>query len=117
MFRERLNDLRRQVPEAEAVCLVAEDGIAVESVGGDDLDLEVLAAELVAMARAVSSEQRGLGIGEAARLELDTPKYGVLLNQLQAGYYLIVVTAPGAFAGKTRFEARRAALTFEDELI
>ncbi len=117
MFQERLNELRQQVPGALAVCLVASDGIAVESVGGDTLDLEVLAAELAAMARGVSSEQRGLGIGDADRFEVATEDYAILLSRLRAGYYLMIVSDSSGQPGRARFEARRSALAFEDELI
>lgn len=117
MFRERLNELRAQVPGAEAVCLVAGDGIAVETVGGDGLDLEVLAAELVAMARSISSEQRGLDVGEAERFEFETDRYSVLVIRMQADYYLLIVSEAGQLPGKARFAARRSALSFEDELV
>ena len=53
-----------------ALSLVAEDGIAVESVSSDpDLDLEVLAAELVAQVRSISDNHRELDgrRGAAAR--------------------------------------------------
>ena len=117
MFRQRLNDLRGAVSGARAVCLAAGDGIAIDSVGGEDLDLEVLAAEMVSMATGIGTEQRGLQIGDASRLEVATDAYAVILTRVRESYYLLLVVEAGHPLGRARFEMRRAALDFQDDLV
>ena len=117
MFRQRLSDLLAAVPGARAACLVAGDGIAVDSVGGDDLDLEVLAAETVAMAKSIANEQRGLEIGGAQRFEVLADACAFILSRLQEDYYLLLVVDSGPSLARARFEVRRASPTFERDLI
>ncbi len=116
MFQERMNEIRRVVPGTRAVCLAAGDGISVEMVGGESLDLEILAAEFVSMAKGIASEQRGLEVGEAARFEIETDEYAVLLRRLRGDYYLMLVVEAGRPLGRARFELLRAASGFEDDL-
>ena len=111
-----MNDLRSTLPGVQAACLVAEDGIAIDSVGGNGLDLEVLAAETVAMARGISSEQRALGLGEAFRFEVATELSTMILVRVLEGYYLLLVVKAGEPCGRARFEVLRSSLQFADEL-
>lgn len=97
--------------------LVAGDGISIESVGGDGLDLEVLAAESVSMARGVSSEERALGIGRAERFEIMTELFTLILTRIREGYYLLLIVQAGHPLGRARFEMRRAAPRFVRDLI
>jgi predicted regulator of Ras-like GTPase activity (Roadblock/LC7/MglB family) len=117
VFAQRLNDLRGAVSGALAACLAAGDGISIESVGGEDLDLEVLAAEMVSMAQGIGTEQRGLRIGETTRFEVVTEAYALVLTRVREGYYLLLVVEAGHPLGRARFEMRRAALDFQDDLI
>ncbi|MCZ6507945.1 MAG: hypothetical protein O7A04_07860 [Acidobacteria bacterium] len=117
MFRQRLNDLREAVSGARAACLAAGDGIVIDSVGGEGLDLEVLAAEMTSMAKGIGAEQRGLQIGEALRFEIVTDAYGVILTRVGESYYLLLVVEAGHPLGRARFEMRRAALDFQDDLV
>lgn len=116
MFRERLTEIRRVVAGARVVCLAAGDGIAVETVGGEDLDVEVLVAEFVAMAKGVASEQRAIGVGETVRLEIETKEWVVILHRLRGDYYLVLALEAGQPVGRARFELQRAAPRFENEL-
>lgn len=117
MFQQRLDDLRQAVPGARLVCLAAGDGITIESVGEDGLDVEVLAAEFVSMARGIASEQRALAVGETQRLEIATDRYGVILTRVRNGYYLLLAVEAGQPLGRARFEMRRAALGLESDLL
>jgi predicted regulator of Ras-like GTPase activity (Roadblock/LC7/MglB family) len=117
VFRDRLSDLRSAVPGATAVCLVAGDGISIESVGGQDLDLEVLAAESVAMARGIASEDRALGIGGTERLEIETNACVLILSRIRDGYFLLLVVGAGHPLGRARFEIRRASPRFVADLL
>ncbi len=116
MFQERLNEIRRVVPGTRAVCQAAGDGIPVEMVGDESRDVEILAAEFVSMAKGIASEQRGLEVGEAVRLEVQTDEYAVILRRLRGDYYLLLVVELGKPLGRARFELHRAASGFEKDL-
>jgi predicted regulator of Ras-like GTPase activity (Roadblock/LC7/MglB family) len=100
-----------------AVSLVAGDGISIESVGGEELDLEVLAAESVSMARGIASEERALGVGSTERLEIETNTCILILSRIRDGYFLLLVVGVGHPLGRARFEIRRASPRFVADLV
>ncbi len=113
----RLNELLDRLDGSLAASLVAADGIPVETArraGGFDLD--VLAAELLTQVRAISDEQRDLGVGAVEQYSVSTDRYTILIGRLQAGYYLLLVLGAGASYGRARYELRRARLLFENDL-
>ncbi len=118
MFRERLKDLYERIEGTLAVSLVAHDGITVESFGGEeDLDLEALAAELLAQARSISAEYREIDVGELRQFSVTTDRYELLVGAVVEGYYLLLVLGSAGSYGKARFELRRATLRFEEDLL
>ena len=117
MFLERLNEVSARMDGAVAVSLVASDGIPVESVSARrDLDLESAAAELVAMARSIAREQRELSVGELQQFTVAGRELTFLLSRIGNGYWLLAALRPDASLGRARFELKRAALLFEDDL-
>ena len=81
MFLERLSTISSRIEGAEALSLVAEDGIPIESVNAsNDLDLELLAAELVSQARSISSDQRELAVGEVQQFSVTTDRYTFIVS-------------------------------------
>jgi predicted regulator of Ras-like GTPase activity (Roadblock/LC7/MglB family) len=117
VFLERLNEVSARIEGAVAVSLVASDGIPIESVSArPDLDLESAAAELVSLARAVAREQRELSVGELAQFTIAGALQTFLLSRIGRGYWLLAVLRPEASLGRARFELKRAALLFEDDL-
>ncbi|HXU43915.1 MAG TPA: hypothetical protein VN783_00200 [Thermoanaerobaculia bacterium] len=117
MFLEHLSRLANRIDGAVALSLVASDGIAVESVSSDpDLDLEVLAAELIAQARSISDNQRELAMGEVQQFSVTTDRFTVMVSSVAQDYYLLLVLGPGGSYGRARFELRRARLVLEREL-
>ena len=117
MFRELLNRISDRIDGAIALSLVAKDGIAVESVSSDpEIDLEVLAAELVAQARAISENHRELEAGEVQHLAVATDRMTVMVSSVAADYYLLLVLGPEGNYGRARFELRRARLLLERDL-
>ena len=118
MFTERLQQVTDQLDGALAVSLVAKDGIPVESIIVDqDLDIEVLAAELISQVRAVSSDHRELSVGKVRLFSLTTESAILMVGALTDEYYLLVVLEAGSNFGRARFELRRAVLLFEEDLI
>lgn len=118
MFRERLRELVERIDGALAVSLVAQDGIPVESFGGQEqgLDVEALAAEVLAQTRSISDDHREIEVGEVRQFSITTDRYTILVSALAEGYYLLLVLGPKGIYGKARFELRRALLRFEEDL-
>jgi predicted regulator of Ras-like GTPase activity (Roadblock/LC7/MglB family) len=117
MFLDQLSRISNRIEGAVALSLVAKDGIPVESVSSDpDLDLEVLAAELVAQARSISDNHRELDVGEVQQLSVMTDRLTLMVSSVAADYYLLLVLGPEGNYGKARFELRRARLLLEKDL-
>ena len=117
MFLERLSRITSRIDGAVALSLVAADGIPVESVNNDPaIDLEVLAAELVAQVRVISDDHRELNVGEVRHMAVTTDRFTLMVSTVAAGYYLLLVMSDGASHGRARFELRRARLLFESDL-
>jgi predicted regulator of Ras-like GTPase activity (Roadblock/LC7/MglB family) len=117
MFLDELSRISNRIEGAVALSLVARDGIPVESVSSDpDLDLEVLAAELVAQARSISDNHRELDVGEVQQLSVMTDRLTLMVSSVAADYYLLLVLGPDGNYGKARFELRRARLLLEKDL-
>jgi predicted regulator of Ras-like GTPase activity (Roadblock/LC7/MglB family) len=117
MFLDQLSRISNRIEGAVALSLVARDGIPVESFSSDpDLDLEVLAAELVAQARSISENHRELDVGEVQQLAVMTDRLTLMVSSVAADYYLLLVLGPEGNYGKARFELRRARLLLEEDL-
>jgi predicted regulator of Ras-like GTPase activity (Roadblock/LC7/MglB family) len=117
MFLETLSSISNRIDGALALSLVARDGIPVESVSADpDLDLEVLAAEMVAQARSISDNHRELEVGEVQQLAVTTDKLTLMVSSVAKDYYLLLVLGPDGSYGRARFELRRARLLLEEDL-
>jgi predicted regulator of Ras-like GTPase activity (Roadblock/LC7/MglB family) len=117
MFLEHLSRISNRIDGAVALSLVAKDGIPVESFSSDpDLDLDVLAAELVAQARSISENHRELHVGEVQQLSVMTDRLTLMVSSVAADYYLLLVLGPEGNYGKARFELRRARLLLEADL-
>lgn len=118
MFLERLSRISNRIEGALALSLVGADGMPVESVSSDpNLDLEVLAAELVAEVRSMSSEQRDLAVGEVRLFSVSTDRYTIMVSALTGSYYLLLVMDARVPQGRARFELRRAPLAFAEDLV
>jgi predicted regulator of Ras-like GTPase activity (Roadblock/LC7/MglB family) len=117
MFLEQLNRISNQIEGALALSLVARDGIPIESVSFDsELDLEVLAAELIAQVRSITENHRELEVGEVQQLSVITNRLTLMVSSVASDYYLLLVLGPEGNYGKARFELRRARLLLEGDL-
>lgn len=118
MFLDKLSRVGNRIPGARALCLVDADGIPVESVAADPtVDLDLLAAELIARVRAISDDRAGLAVGEVEQLSVITDSVTVVVSSIGEGYYLLLVLGPDGSYGRARFELRRARLLLQDELV
>lgn len=117
MFLDQLSRISNRIEGALALSLVARDGIPVESFSSDpDLDLEVLAAELVAQVRSISENHRELEVGDVQQLSVTTDRLTLMVSSVASDYYLLLVLGPEGNYGKARFELRRARLLLEADL-
>lgn len=117
MFAERLQRIHDRLDGAQAVSLVGNDGIPVESHSSFEIDIETLAAELLTQVRAISDDHRDLAIGPVRQFAVTTDRHTVMLGALTDEYYLLLVMGAEAGVGRARYELRRASLDFEDDLI
>lgn len=117
MFLDHLSRISGRIDGALALSLVARDGIPVESVSSDpEIDLEALAAEMVAQARAISDNHRELEVGDVQQLSVTTERVTLMVSSVTPDYYLLLVLGPEGNYGRARFELRRARLLLEDDL-
>lgn len=117
MFKERLKTVSDRIGGTLALSLVAKDGIPVESVSeAQDLDLDLLAAELMSQVRTVSQNHQELSVGKVRHFSVTTDRYLLMVSGLTDEYYLLLVLAAGSSPGRARFELRRSVLLFEHDL-
>ncbi|HLX08306.1 MAG TPA: hypothetical protein VKY89_10640 [Thermoanaerobaculia bacterium] len=117
MFLEELGRISDRIGGVIALSLVARDGIPVESVSSDpDLDLEVLAAELISQARSITDNHRDLAVGDVQQLSVLTDRLTLIVSAVAPEYYLLLVLGPEGNYGRARFELRRARLALEHDL-
>lgn len=117
MFLERLSKIAHRIDGTMALALVGADGIPVESVCSEDnLDIEMLSAELVTQARTVSENHRDLSVGTLRQFSITTEELTLILSSLTGEYFLLLVLGQAANYGRARFELRRARLLFEEDL-
>jgi predicted regulator of Ras-like GTPase activity (Roadblock/LC7/MglB family) len=117
VFLERLAQVAGRIEGTLALCLVAKDGIPIEAVNyASDVDLDVLAAEMVAQARSISNDHRELAVGELQQFSVTTDRLTLMVSSLAGGYYLLLVLGPHGNYGRARFELRRARLLLDEDL-
>jgi len=117
MFLDHLNRISNRIEGTIALSLVAKDGMRVEYVSSEpDLDLELLAAEMIAQARSISENHRELEAGEVEHLAVATDRFTLMVSSVATDYYLLLVLGPEGNPGRARFELRRARLLLESEL-
>lgn len=117
MFLEALKRISQRIEGAIALSLVAKDGMPVETFNPNpDLDLDVLAAEMISQARSISSNHRELDVGDVQQLSVSTDRLTLMVSSVASDYYLLLVLGPEGNYGKARFELRRARLLLEGEL-
>jgi predicted regulator of Ras-like GTPase activity (Roadblock/LC7/MglB family) len=118
MFLEQLSLISERIGGVLALSLVAKDGMPVESVSADpDLDIEVLAAELTAQARAINVNHRELEVGSVQQLSVTTDRLTLIVSAVTPEYYLLLVLGAEGNYGRARFELRRARLLLEKDLL
>lgn len=117
MFLEKLNSISSRISGSLALSLVDRDGITVESVSSEPgIDLEALAAEMVAQHRAMTANHRELSGGQVRLLSVTTNHVTLMVSSVAPDYYLLLVLSREGVRGQARFELRRAELLLADDL-
>ena len=117
MFLDRLNKISERIDGTIALSLVDQDGIPVESVSTDpEVDLELLAAEMVTQLRAIRDNHRELSMGKVRQFSVTTEMVTLMVSSVTSEYYLLLVLGDGGNYGRARFELRRARLLLESDL-
>lgn len=117
MFRGRLEEAARRLPECRAVLLVGRDGMVVESwtaPGAPSAD--DLAAELTPVLRAVEGLARNSGGGEVAEITIRLESWTCFVQPVTPEIFLLLVAGRQAFPGRLRFEGGRASARLEADL-
>ncbi len=118
MFEDRLHNLCTRIDGAVAATHVDGDGITVETYSDDgSIDLEALAAELLAQTNTIARDHRELDLGDLRQLSVTTDRYTVLVSSLIGDYSLLLVLSNRGSFGRARFELRRALIQFESDLV
>lgn len=115
-FREELEKICTRATGALGAVILAEDGIIVERHAVDPgIDLELASAEFAGAAREMRRGTMAVDAGELDEILVVSRDRLALLRLIGPGYYLLLFMAPGALAGRGRFELRRAAHTLATE--
>lgn len=117
MLRKELEEAARRLPGCEAAALVGQDGILVDHwETGNGISLEVLAAELTPLLRALRSLSQNTEAGEVRGIHLEFDSWRCLVQPVNDEIILVMVAGKAAIPGRLRFEAARAASRLEAEL-
>ncbi|HYR26814.1 MAG TPA: hypothetical protein VEU30_00020 [Thermoanaerobaculia bacterium] len=118
MFKDVLAGIRERVEGAMAVSLIGLDGIAIETIRGGDVQLEVLGAEFGGFIKSIrGAANTELNTGEVLQFSLVTEKYITFLSEVTPEYYILLVLEPDGNYGRARFELSKAKHLLRDELI
>ncbi len=117
MFLEELNQIAERIEGLQALALVGSDGLPVDSVSHiEDLDLEMLCAEMIALLRTMTTNDSELGAGPVQQLLVETDQHVMVTSIVAPDYYLLAVGGEGFVVGRARYELRRAPLALAEEL-
>ena len=116
MFKDVLAGLRDRVEGAMAVSLIGLDGIAIETIRGGDVPLEVLGAEFGSFVKSIRTANTELNTGDVLQFSLVTERYITFLSEVTPEYYILLVLSPDGNYGRARFELAKAKHLLADEL-
>ncbi len=116
MFKNVLAGVRDRVDGAMAVSLIGLDGIAIETIRGGDVPLEVLGAEFGGFIKSIRTANTELNTGDVLQFSLVTEKYITFLSEVTPEYYILLVLRPDGNYGRARFELAKAKHMLRDEL-
>lgn len=117
-FKAHLNSILERVEGGVGALIMGTDGIAVEKCLGEagrDANLDVAAAEFIAVVRGAQRASTNMGFGELRELIVSTEQFHFLLRLMARDYFLVLVLEQGGNLGRGRFELRKAELDLARE--
>jgi len=118
VFTERLQRVLQTVGGAKAVALVGRDGIAVERLAiSDEPNLDLATAQFTDIAKKIQLANQELEAGSLREMIQRTDRYLVLLTTITNEYFLMMILDADGSLGRARFELRKVAAAFYDELV
>ena len=115
MFSEVLAGIRDRVDGALAVSLIGLDGIAIASVKGGGVPLDVFGAEFGGFVKQIRPNPE-LDTGEVLQFSLVTERYITFLSAVTTEYYVLLILRGDGNYGRARFELARAREALRAEL-
>ncbi|MBN1348047.1 roadblock/LC7 domain-containing protein [candidate division KSB1 bacterium] len=102
----RILNLLLQLPGVSSVAIVGRDGFVIDSVSGDEVDLDALGAVISTgfSSKEVMGTELNLGFLTHAIMEYDV---GKILTASCGEHILAVVTEPGAIIGHIRHNIKK----------
>ena len=117
IFTERLHAIMRAVEGARSVSVIGRDGIAVERIAlADEPNLDLATAQFTDIAKKLQSANAELDAGELREMIQKTDRYIVILSSITPEYFLMMILSADGSLGRARYELRKAASAFYDEL-
>jgi predicted regulator of Ras-like GTPase activity (Roadblock/LC7/MglB family) len=106
------------VEGVHGISLVGRDGIAIDSIvpAGDGI-LESISAELIGVLASFQAADLGIEAQAIRQLLVETDRAAIVLSAVTSEYYLLILMSAEGNKGRARFEARKAALLLEKELV
>ncbi len=118
IFRDTLKGIAKRVEGVKGLALIGRDGITLESVAPTaDSPLETVAAEISGILKHLNVEESGLDSGSIEQFSIESAGSILLLVAVSSEYYLLVLLSREGNFGRARYEARRAAVSLEKELV
>ncbi len=121
MFRELLEQIAGRCDGLLGLSLVGKDGLPIETLSlSDEVDLEMLSAELVAVAQAARDNHGEFGGGPLRSVCVETDQIVMLLGEAAEDVFLLLLLdrrrATGCAVARARYELRRSPLELRPAL-
>lgn len=117
VFTERLQKVLRNVEGARAIAVIGRDGIAVERlVLFDEPNLDLATAQFTDIAKKLQFANQEMDAGVLREMIQRTDRYMVILTTITPEYFLMMILGEDGSLGRARFELRKAAAAFYEEL-
>jgi len=117
VFTERLQKVLQTVEGSRAIAVIGRDGIAVERLAlAEEPNLDLATAQFTDIAKKVQIANQELEAGGLREMIQRTDRYIVILTSITPEYFLMMILGEDGSLGRARYELRKAAAAFFEEL-
>ncbi len=108
-FSDILTGAFSNVEGVKAVGLIGVDGLGVETLIADDLEMDSAAIEieLASLVNSVNCSCTALAAGSIKEMYIEAEKSSYFISLLNTDYFLAIILGDQANLGKARFEVKR----------